>query len=57
MIYDFNRIAAATMLIIEEEEEAETRLGTFAIILVSDEGGLCQWEKEAVLRSVTLLMQ
>lgn len=57
MICDFNRMAVVTMLITEEEEEMETSLGTFTIILVTAKGGLCQEEKEAVLRSVTLLME
>lgn len=50
---DSNRIAVAAMLIREKEEEVETSWRTFAIILVTDKGGSCQGEEEAVLRSVT----
>lgn len=54
MIYDFNRIIVTIMPIIKESKKLETSWGTFAIILVTDKGGVCQGEEEVVLRSVTL---
>ena len=38
----------------KESKKLETSWGTFAIILVTDKGGVCQGEEEVVLRSVTL---